>query len=113
MSDDDNTSDTNRNIRVNTTLTVRDMVYIMITIVSITTTFMMYGTRLSVVEEKLLTIGNHLTEIKTELKEIREERKRDITLSNTEIYKLEKRLRTLEEYQARLKGMLSESKKGP
>jgi len=94
-------------VRVPTTLSLRDVVYIVIAIVTVTTTFMMYGTRLSVVEEKLLSIGNHLTEIKTDLKEIRKDDKDARSEVEADLDKFEDRLRTLEGHQARLEGLLS------
>jgi cell division protein FtsL len=94
-------------VRVPASLSLRDVVYIIIAIVSITTTFMMYGTRLSVVEEKMLSIGNHLTEIKAEIKEIRSEQKEISSEIGDDLGKLEERLRTLEGRLARLDGVLN------
>ena len=93
-------------VRVPASLSLRDVIYIIIAIVSITTAWGLYGTRLSVVEEKLLSIGNHLTEIKTEIKEIKNERKDDRSELGEDLDKLEIRLRSLEEHQARLEGIL-------
>jgi cell division protein FtsL len=94
-------------VRVPASLSLRDVVYIIIAIVSITTTFMMYGTRLSVVEEKMLSIGNHLTEIKAEIKEIKKEQKETRSEIGDDLGKLESRLRSLEEHQARLEGLIN------
>ena len=94
-------------VRVPTTLSLRDVVYIVIAIVTVTTTFMMYGTRLSVVEEKLLSIGNHLTEIKSDLKEIRKDDKEARSDVDADLDKVVVRLRALEGHRARLEGLLS------
>lgn len=97
-------------VRVPATLSLRDVVYIVIAIVSITTTFMMYGTRLSIVEEKMLSIGNHLTEIKQDIKELRREYKDTRNKIDNDIGELEARLRALEEHRARLEGLISSGK---
>jgi len=94
-------------VRVPTTLSLRDVVYIVIAIVTVTTTFMMYGTRLSVVEEKLLSIGNHLTEIKADLKDIKTDDKEARNEIDADLDKVAVRLRALEGHRARLEGLLS------
>jgi len=111
MSDDNIRNSPNNDVRVRVpaSLSLRDVVYIIIAIVSITTTFMMYGTRLSVVEEKMLSIGNHLTEIKTDIKEIRDEHKEARSEIGDDLGKLEGRLRQLEEHRARLEGLITGS----
>ena len=96
------------NVRVPSTITVRDLIYIAIVIVSITTSFLLYGTRLSVMEQQLLTLGTNVTEIKQDMKEfIRDGRNEESTIKQS-VRKLQDRQRDLESKFNRLEWFLNQ-----
>jgi len=88
------------------TLTLRDVVLIIAAVISMATAWGMFGTRLSVVEQKVISIGGNLVQIRQIIKELRVEDITDHTGLHLELEKLEARLRAIENEQAELKGLL-------
>jgi cell division protein FtsL len=94
-------------VRVPSTLTLRDLIYIAIAIISITTSFLLHGTRISVIEQQMLTVGNNITEIKQDIKQIiRDEREEDAGIKQL-IDDLTDRQRELEADQSRIEWYLN------
>ena len=83
-------------VRVPSTVTVKDMIYFGTILVAITTSFLLYGTRLSVIEQQLLTVGESITEIKQDLKEIIADDKSNVKELKSEIKELQTRQGKLE-----------------
>jgi len=88
------------------TLHLRDVFLVLTAVVSIVAAWGMYGTRLSVAEEKLVSIGNNLSDIRQMVKDLKKEGKSDQAVFRIELTNLETRLRRLEEEQARIQGIL-------
>ncbi len=93
------------------TLTLRDVVLIIAAVISMATAWGMFGTRLSVVEQKVVSIGGNLVQIRQIIKELRAEDITEHTGLRLELEKLEGRLRIIENEQAELKGLLHSNKK--
>lgn len=100
-------------VKIPMTLPLRDVVLVMAAVVSIVTAWGMFGTRLSVAEEKLVSIGNNLNDIRQLVKDIRQEDKGEHKSIQVELDNVEKRLRYLEEQQARVESIIKNQKKGP
>lgn len=93
------------------TLTLRDVVLIIAAVISMVTAWGMFGTRLSVVEQKVVSIGGNLVQIRQLIKELRTEDITEHAGMHLELEKLEGRLRAIENEQAELKGLLRSNKK--
>jgi len=93
------------------TLSIRDVAIIIAAVLSMTTAWGIFGTRLSVVEEKIIFIGSNITEIKEIIKEIKTD---EGHLANDIRYNmelLESRIRSIETNQAQLEILLDKKKK--
>lgn len=105
------TVDTADNISVPMTLTLRDVVFIIAAVASMVTAWGLFGTRLSVVEEKIIFISNNMVEIRNIVKDLKNEDRRSNTLLITEMDRLDQRLRNVETSQAQIKYILNSRKK--
>ena len=89
-------------VRVPSTLTIRDLIYITIVVVSVTTSFLLYGTRLSVIEQEMLHLGSDIIELKVDIKdEIRSNNDKHSNIRSA-LVELQKRQREIEARQARI-----------
>ena len=93
------------------TLNIRDVVIIVAAVISMATAWGLLGTRLSVVEEKIIFIGDNITEIKQIIKEIKTEDDKSASVFKAELQGLETRLRVIETNQAQLKVLLKPKRK--
>lgn len=89
-------------VRVPSTITFRDLVYIAIVLVTITTSFLLYGTRLSVMEQQMLTVGDNISEMKLDIKQIIRDSHTDDSNVHESIEDLQDRQRDLEAGQAKI-----------
>lgn len=92
------------------TLTLRDVVFIVAAVVSMATAWGMFGTRLSVVEQKVISIGNNIIEIRLMVKDLRKEEVATNQSIQTELNRFEDRLRLIENHQARIRVLLNNKK---
>lgn len=83
-------------VRVPSTVTIKDMIYFGTILVAITTSFLLYGTRLSVMEQQMLTFGNNITEIKQDIKQLIQDEEEDVDELQTDIKELQIRQNKLE-----------------
>lgn len=84
------------NGRSPTMISLRDVVLIVAGVVSIVMAWGLYGTRLTVVEEKLVTMNGTVTELKREIKEIKTNVKTLDQKENNHLNELNRRLDKLE-----------------
>ncbi len=97
--------------KVPMTLTIRDVIFIIAAVASMVTAWGLFGTRLSIVEEKIIFISNNVSEIRDIVKELRKgEKDQDMQIRN-ELDKLEMRLRNVETSQAQIKVLLQKKRK--
>lgn len=108
---EEHTSPEGERIRVPMTLTLRDVLLIIAAVASIVTAWGIYGTRLTVVESKALSLSNTIDEIKQTIKEIKQEDKDEHASMQKELNNLENRLRVIEEQQARLDVLVRDSRR--
>ena len=92
-------------------LTLRDVVFIMAAVISMATAWGMFGTRLSLVEEKVITIGDNITQIRLTIKELKKDAEDADTSIQEDLENLEIRLRVIENQQAELKVLFNAKKK--
>lgn len=93
------------------TLTIRDVVLVVTAVISMVTAWGIFGTRLSVVEEKIIFISDNMKDIRMIIKELKKE---DIMITDDlreELKSLEIRLRNLEMNQAEIKILLKQKEK--
>ena len=102
----------NHQVRIPSTVTLKDLVYFGTIVVAITTSFLLYGTRLSVVEQQMLTVGHNIVEIKQDIKEIIQDEKEDVKELSDEIRDLQDRQKDLENNQSRIEWLLNEEDEG-
>jgi len=88
------------------TITFRDMVVVILTVISLVTAWGVYGTRLTLVEEKEVTINNSIDDVKQDLKDQKQEDRTEHGAIRINIGDLDQRVRRLEEAQARMDGIL-------
>jgi len=93
------------------TLTIRDVVIIVAAVLSMATAWGLFGTRLSVVEEKIIFIGDNLTEIRQIIKEIKRDDDGVASDFKDELQELETRLRAIETHQVQLEVLLKPKRK--
>jgi len=93
------------------TLTIRDVVLIVAAVISMAMAWGMFGTRLSVVEEKVVSIGNNLVQIRQIIKDLEVEKNTDDMKILDDLEDLEIRLRIIENNQSQLTGLLNNKKK--
>ena len=110
MANNNSEQDNMDNVNVPMTLTLRDVVFIIAAVASMVTAWGLFGTRLSVVEEKIIYISNNMVEIRNIVKELKNEDRRSSTLLVKEMDKLDERLRNVETSQAQIKYMLNSKK---
>lgn len=115
MSNGDNTNKSNASssghIKIPMTLTIPDVVFVIAAVVSMVTAWGIFGTRLSVVEEKIIFISNNVKDIRSTVRELKKE---DTTIINTlrkELENLENRLRNLETNQAEIRILIQQKEK--
>lgn len=99
------------NVKIPVTLSIRDVVFIMVAVASMATAWGLFGTRLSVVEEKIIFISDNVSEIRTIVKDIKlEDRDSDGQL-RSKLNDLDVRLRNVETNQAQIKVLLKQRRK--
>ena len=99
------------NVNIPMTLTLRGMVFIIAAVASMVTAWGLFGTRLSVVEEKIIYISNSMVEIRNIVKDIKNDDRRTNAHLVEEMDKLDERLRMVENSQTQIKTMLTAKKK--
>jgi len=97
--------------KVPMTLTLRDVVFIVAAVVSMATAWGMFGTRLSVVEQKVISIGNNIVQIREMVKDLKQEDNRADASLKGELRTLEDRLRIIENNQAQIRVLLNNNGK--
>ena len=109
MAEDDNTRHVG-NVKIPTILSLRDVFLMMTAVVSVMVAWGMYGTRLSVVEERMVTSKLHVTEIRQMIKDIREDTDTDQNEKhariNVKMEQIEIRLRAVETSFIRIEGLI-------
>jgi len=109
----DPTSSDSDHIKIPVTLTIRDMVLVIAAVVSMVTAWGIFGTRLSVVEEKIIFISSNMKDIRMIVKEIKKEDAGKGSDFQEKLDNLELRLRNLETKQAEIRILLNQKyKKG-
>ena len=101
----------NESIKSPISLTIRDVVFIIVAVLSMATAWGMFGTRLSVVEEKVISIGDNIVQIRQTIKELKKDMHDADMLIQEDFENLEIRLRIIENQQAELKVLLNAKKK--
>lgn len=97
--------------KVPMTLTIRDVIFIIAAVASMVTAWGLFGTRLSVVEEKIIYISNNVSEIRNIVKDLKNDDKDHSKGIHAELDNLEKRLRNVETSQAQIKILLEKRRK--
>jgi len=92
------------------TLSLRDVILILAAVISMVTAWGMFGTRLSIVEEKTITINKTIIEVRGILKEIKAEHNGKEGKINHHLDIIKERLRNIENTQAQITGILSQNK---
>lgn len=98
-------------IKIPMTLTIPDVVFIVAAVVSMVTAWGIFGTRMSVVEEKIIFISNNMKDIRTTVKDLKTE---DTVINDDlreDLESLEIRLRNLEMNQAEIRFLLQQREK--
>jgi len=115
MSNDTNTPNQNtgssEHIKIPMTLTIRDVVLVVAAVVSMVTAWGIFGTRLSVVEEKIIFISNNMKDIRTIVRDLKKEDTIVADDLRDELENLEVRLRNLEMNQAEIRILLQQKEK--
>lgn len=108
MSDhkDDDQQLENTHIRIPTTVSLRDVIVVVLAVISIVTAWGVYGTRLSILEGKVVDINDGITELKQMIREVKQESKSSFDNVRTEVDSVDNRVRLLEEKQARIEGSM-------
>ncbi len=100
--------DTPEHIKTPMTLTIRDVVLVVAAVVSMVTAWGIFGTRLSIVEEKIIFISNNTKDIRTIVKELKREDSMVTDDLREKLESLEVRLRNLEMKQAEIRILIRE-----
>ena len=93
------------------TLSIRDVVFIIVAVTSMVTAWGLFGTRLSIVEEKIIFISKNISEIRDIVKDLKDDEKDQDELMRLKLESLEGRLRNVETNQAELKVLLIKKRK--